>query len=70
MKKYTLHFLLITILTFGLGFTGIEFAGASIVRFICLIAGIGLMLSCLDAVILTKRDGRTKKSLKAQKIRK
>lgn len=70
MKKYTIHFLLLTILTFGLGFTGIEFAGASVVRFVCLLAGIGLLLSCLDAVILTKRDGRIKKRLKAQKIRK
>ncbi len=69
MKKYTIHFLIITILTFGLGFSGIEFFGASVIRFICLVSGIGLMLSCLDAVILTKRNNRLKKNLKAEKIK-
>ncbi|WP_432413004.1 hypothetical protein [Rasiella sp. SM2506] len=70
MKKYTIHFLLLTIITFALGFSGIEFAGASVIRFICLIAGIGLMISCLDAVILSKQNRRLRKTLKAEKIRK
>jgi len=55
MKDYTSHFLIATIITVALGFSGIEFTGAAVVRFLALIAGIGLMLSCLDAVIISKR---------------
>ncbi len=55
MKNYTSHFLIATIITVALGFSGIEFTGAVVVRFLALIAGIGLMLSCLDAVIISKR---------------
>ena len=69
MKKYTIHFLIITLITFALGFSGIEFIGAAAVRFICLISGIGLFLSCLDAVILTKRKRKLKKNLKAEKVK-
>jgi uncharacterized membrane protein YtjA (UPF0391 family) len=68
MKKYTLHFLLVTIISFALGFTGMEYPGASVLRFICLVAGIGLMLSCLDAVIVSKRN-RRKKKLKTEKVK-
>ena len=69
MKKYTIHFLLITIITVALGFSGIEFTGASVIRFISLVSGIGLMVSCLDAVILSKRNIRNNKRLKAEKVK-
>ena len=69
MKKYTIHFLLITILTFVLGFSGLEFPGASVIRFICLVSGIGLMVSCLDAVIISKRTRRMNKNLKVEKVK-
>ncbi len=69
MKKYTIHFLVLTILTFALGFLAMDFTGAPVVRFVCLISGIALMLSCLDAVILTKRNRRLNKDLKAQKVK-
>jgi len=69
MKKYTIHFLLITLITLALGFSGIEFTGASVIRFICLVAGIGLMVSCLDAVILSKRNRKLRNDLKAEKVK-
>ena len=61
MKNYTFHFLVVTIISALLGFTGLEFPGATIVRLICLFAGIGLMISCLDAVIVSRKHRRTKK---------
>lgn len=70
MKNYTIHFLLITIITFGLGFTGFEYTGAAVVRFICLIAGIGLLISCLDAVLLSRRQQKMRKGLKVEKVKK
>lgn len=66
MKNYTIHFLIITIASALLGFTGLEFPGDKAVRIICLFAGIGLMISCLDAVIVIrkKRNLRKKSNLK------
>lgn len=64
MKKYTFHFLIITIISALLGFTGLEYPGASMVRLICLFAGIALMISCLDAVILSRKN---KRALKTEK---
>lgn len=61
MKNYTIHFLIITIVTALLGFTGLEFPGAKLVRIICLFAGIALMISCLDAVIVSRKNKRLKK---------
>ncbi|KJJ38271.1 hypothetical protein [Aequorivita vladivostokensis] len=61
MKNYTFHFLVVTILSALLGFTGLEFPGATVVRLICLFAGIGLMISCLDAVIVSRKQRRAKK---------
>lgn len=69
MKKYTVHFLVITLISFALGFSGIEFTGASVIRFICLVAGIALMVSCLDAVILSKRTRIIKKAVAIEKIK-
>lgn len=69
MKKYTVHFLLITLITLALGFSGIEFTGSSVIRFISLVAGIGLMVSCLDAVILSKSNRRVDKKLKVEKVK-
>jgi uncharacterized membrane protein YtjA (UPF0391 family) len=61
MKNYTLHFLVITILSALLGYTGLEFPGATTVRVICLFAGIALMISCLDAVIISQKNRIVKK---------
>ncbi|MEM0573545.1 MULTISPECIES: DUF1328 domain-containing protein [Aequorivita] len=60
MKKYTFSFLIATITTALLGFTGLEFPGDKIVRILCLFASIGLMISCLDAVIISRRQKRSK----------
>jgi uncharacterized membrane protein YtjA (UPF0391 family) len=62
MKKYTVHFLIVTIVSALLGFTGLDFPGATFVRLICLFAGIGLMISCLDAVIISRKHKRVKKN--------
>ncbi|CAM3445371.1 DUF1328 domain-containing protein [Aequorivita lipolytica] len=61
MKNYTFHFLIVTIVTALLGFTGLEFFGATFVRLMCLFAGIGLMISCLDAIIISRKQRRAKK---------
>lgn len=68
MKKFTSHFLIITIITALLGYTGLEYPGAMMVRIICLFAGIALMISCLDAVILSRKNRRTVK-VKAEKVK-
>jgi len=60
MKKYTSHFLILTLITGIFGFSGLEFTGESIVRFVCLVSVIGLMVSCLDAVILSRKNRRFK----------
>jgi len=62
MKNYTTHFLIITIASALLGFTGLEFPGDSVVRIICLFAGIALMISCLDAVMVIRKKRNIKKS--------
>lgn len=67
MKNYTKHFLIITIVTALLGFTGLTFPGDAVVRFICLVAGIGLMVSCLDAVIISQKKKRIKKHVEKAK---
>ena len=67
MKKYTFQFLIITIISALLGFTGLEFPGAILVRLICLFAGIGLMISCLDAVIVIRNNRKKIKIEKAKK---
>lgn len=64
MKKYTIHFLIITILSALLGYTGIEYPGEIVVRLICLFAGIALMISCLDAVIISRKNKRASKEEK------
>lgn len=61
MKNYTIHFLIITVVSALLGFTGLEFPGAKVVRLICLFAGIALMISCADAVIVSRKQRRAKK---------
>ncbi len=55
MKKYTSHFLIGTLLTLALGFTGLEFFGDTFVRFMFLIFSIGLLISCLDSVLISKQ---------------
>lgn len=61
MKKYTIHFLIVTVLSALLGFTGLEYPGSTAVRLICLFAGIGLMISCLDAIIISRKQRKIKK---------
>jgi len=62
MKNYTSHFLIITLISALLGFTGLEFFGAFFVRLICLFSGIGLMISCLDAIIVSHKNKRARKN--------
>ncbi len=61
MKKYTFHFLIITLISGLLGFTGLHYPGEMVVRLICLFAGIALMISCLDAVIISRKKRKIKK---------
>lgn len=68
MKRYTFHFLILTLLTAALGFSGLEFMGDTFVRFVCLVSGIGLFISCLDAVIISRRNRRNLKK-QAEKVR-
>ena len=68
MKKYTTHFLIITIISALLGFTGLQFPGESFVRFVCLLSGIALMISCLDAVLLSRRQYRLRKKTEKVKV--
>ncbi|MFC7358387.1 hypothetical protein ACFQO1_11865 [Jejudonia soesokkakensis] len=69
MKKYTIHFLLVTITTALLGFTGLEFTGDSFIRFTCLLSFIGLMVSCLDSVLLSRKKRKANKAARTEKIR-
>lgn len=66
MKKYTFYFLVVTIISALLGFTGLDYPGSMLVRLICLFAGIALMISCLDAVIVIRKNRRI---VKAEKIK-
>jgi uncharacterized membrane protein YtjA (UPF0391 family) len=61
MKNYTIYFLIVTILSALLGYTGLDYPGATAVRLICLFAGIGLMISCLDAIIISRKRRKVKK---------
>jgi len=61
LKKYTIHFLIATIATALLGFTGLEYTGEIVVRIFCLFAGIGLMISCADAVLVVRKKRKSKK---------
>ena len=70
MKNYTKHFLMGTVVTLALGFTGLEYMGDTIVRFMFLIFAIGLFISCLDAVLISKRMHRIRVKEKAKDVRK
>ena len=65
MKKYTFPLLIITIVSALLGFTGLKFPGDMVVRLICLFAGVALMISCLDAIIVIRKN---RKKVKAEKL--
>lgn len=67
MKNYTKHFLIITVVTALVGFTGLTFPGDTAVRFICLLSGIGLMISCLDAVLVSQKRKQLKKQTEKAK---
>jgi len=58
LKKYTFQFLIVTIVSAILGFTGLDFPGDKFVRILCLFAAIGLMISCADAVIVSRKNRR------------
>lgn len=66
MKKYTFHFLVIAIISALLGFTGLEFPGDKFVRLLCLFSFIALMLSCLDAVLISRKQARAKKNTETE----
>ncbi|WP_133240830.1 hypothetical protein [Marixanthomonas spongiae] len=68
MKNYTFHFLLITIITAILGFSGFEFPGSTVIRFACLVSSVGLLISCLDAVLITRRNRKMKKQMSTKKV--
>ena len=61
MKKYTIHLLIVTIVSALLGFTGLDFPGLKFVRILCLFAFIGLMVSCADAVMVIRKKRRARK---------
>lgn len=69
MKNYTLHFLILTIITAIIGFSGFEFFGSTAFRFICLVSGIGLLISCLDSVLLSRRNRKLKKQVETEKVK-
>lgn len=64
MKNYTIHFLIIAIVTGLLGFTGLDFFGGKLVRIVCLLASICLMISCLDAIMVVRKKRRNNKKNK------
>ncbi|MAP54173.1 hypothetical protein [Altibacter sp.] len=70
MKNYTTHFLIITLVSGVLGFTGLEYPGATFVRFICLVAAVGLMISCLDAVLISRKIKRIQLKEQREDVRK
>lgn len=61
MKNYTFHLLILTIATALLGYSGLDYPGAEVVRIVCLFSGVGLMISCLDAVIVSRKRRNIKK---------
>jgi uncharacterized membrane protein YtjA (UPF0391 family) len=66
MKKYTFQFLIVTLATALLGFTGLEFPGDTAVRLLCLFAFIALLVSCLDAVIVSHKSRQNAKKSRAE----
>jgi len=62
MKNYTFHFLVLTLVSGILGYSGWEFPGDKLLRIICLFAGIALMISCLDSLIVIRKKRKIKKS--------
>ena len=69
MKNFTLHLLILTIVTAILGFSGLDIVGGSIIRFVFLLSGIGLLISCLDAVILSRRNRKLSKRVETEKVK-
>ncbi len=62
MKKYTIHFIVIAIVTGLIGFSGFDIPGISAFRVISLIAFIFIFISCLDAVLLVRKNRRDSKT--------
>ncbi|MDC7995786.1 hypothetical protein [Altibacter sp. HG106] len=58
MKRFTFTLLMTTIFLAIAGFSSYEYTGITFVRFAFLISFIGLFISCLDAVILSRRKRR------------
>lgn len=61
MKNYTFHFLIVTLVTGILGYSGLVFPGDKLLRIVCLFAGIALMISCLDSLIVIRKSRKIKK---------
>jgi len=62
MKNYTFHFLIVTLISGILGYSGLEFPGDKFLRVVCLFAGVALMISCLDSLIVIRKNRKIKKS--------
>jgi uncharacterized membrane protein YtjA (UPF0391 family) len=60
MKNYTSHLLITTIVTALLGFTGLEYTGDTFIRIVFLLSFIGLLISCLDAVLISRNKRKLK----------
>lgn len=69
MKNFTLHLLILTIVTALLGFSGLDIIGGTIIRFICLVSGVGLFISCLDAVLISRRNKKMNKQVETEKVK-
>ncbi|UAB81290.1 hypothetical protein INR76_00600 [Marixanthomonas sp. SCSIO 43207] len=69
MKNFTLHLLILTIVTALLGFSGLDIIGGTIIRFICLVSSVGLFISCLDAVLISRRNKKMNKQVETEKVK-
>ncbi|QNJ96782.1 hypothetical protein ALE3EI_0192 [Constantimarinum furrinae] len=69
MKNYTFQLLVITCITALLGFTGLEYPGDTFVRIIFLISFIGLLISCLDSVLISRKTRNLKLKEQRQDVR-
>lgn len=62
MKKYTIHFLILSVATGLLGFSGINFTGVEIIRILFIVAIDFLIISLLARVLFYKNNNQVKQS--------
>lgn len=70
MKKYTSQFLIGFIITLLLGYTGLKFPGDTVIRFLSLLFGVCLLVSCLDAVLVSENMKKVSFRKLREKLRK